>query len=124
MKLVKARLYVVQNKQIKVRVLIFVKHMAMKLDIRLIPQFEGATLKSMTKLDRDIDGFIATLSHWALEKMAKLALYLRFGSYELENKTTIYEIRYKKNPLKKTSIPSNCCPTLDLILFLLFLKIN
>jgi hypothetical protein len=31
----------------------------------------------MTKLDRSIDGIAgATLSHWALEKMAKLALYL------------------------------------------------
>ena len=71
--------YVVQNKQItKVRVLIFrethgyeVRHPT------YTSQFEGATLKSMTKLDRDIDGISgATLSHWALEKMAKLALFL------------------------------------------------
>lgn len=40
-------------------------------------QFEGATTVSMTKLDRQIDGISgATLSHWALLKMAKLALYL------------------------------------------------
>ena len=40
-------------------------------------QFEGATLLEMTKLDRQIDGISgATLSHYALQKMAKLALYL------------------------------------------------
>ena len=68
-----------QNKQItKVRVLIFrethgyeVRHPT------YTSQFEGATLESMTELDRDIDGIAgATLSPWALEKMAKLALYL------------------------------------------------
>ncbi len=40
-------------------------------------QFEGATLLEMTKLDRQIDGIAgATLSHRALTKMAKLALFL------------------------------------------------
>ncbi|MEL0215611.1 MAG: FMN-binding protein [Burkholderiaceae bacterium] len=71
--------YVVENKQIKkVRVLIFRETHGYEVRHPIYTsQFEGATLESMTKLDRDIDGISgATLSHWALEKMAKLALYL------------------------------------------------
>ena len=36
-------------------------------------QFEGARLESMMNLDKRLDGIAgATLSHWALEKMAGL----------------------------------------------------
>ena len=71
--------YAVENGQItQVRILIYreshgygVRHPT------YTKQFEGATLLEMTKLDRQIDGISgATLSHYALQKMAKLALYL------------------------------------------------